>query len=257
MKKRHKSIYIKSLLLAVCLAVTALVPAVQAEASSGKKTVYVVTECTQDGSEKTTYKYNSDGLVTKKTSPAGVTNYYYKNKRLVKEVEKDPLYEEDQTITYSYDKKGRICKYVIRDNKTNRTTGTVRVTYDGKNRIQKLAEDRGSSKVNYSMKYNGTLLRKMTATVKGTSTKETYRFTYNGKRYIRKIKYPWATVRSTFSYKHGRISKRTEKTTYKDKSTSKSVYKYSYKKMRVPKSRANQIKEQQRSILEIRWNLFN
>ena len=203
MKKRHKSIYIKSLLLAVCLAVTALVPAVQAEASSGKKTVYVVTECTQDGSEKTTYKYNSDGLVTKKTSPAGVTNYYYKNKRLVKEVEKDPLYEEDQTITYSYDKKGRICKYVIRDNKTN------------------------------------------------------YRFTYNGKRYIRKIKYPWATVRSTFSYKHGRISKRTEKTTYKDKSTSKSVYKYSYKKMRVPKSRANQIKEQQRSILEIRWNLFN
>ena len=257
MKKRHKSIYIKSFLLAVCLAVTALVPAVQAEASSGKKTVYVVTECTQDGSEKTTYKYNSDGLVTKKTSPAGVTNYYYKNKRLVKEVEKDPLYEEDQTITYSYDKKGRICKYVIRDNKTNRTTRTIRVTYDGKNRIQKLAEDRGSIKVNYSMKYNGTLLRKMTATIKGTSTKETYRFTYNGKRYIRKIKYPWATVRSTFSYKHGRISKRTEKTTYKDKSTSKSVYKYRYKKMRVPKSRANQIKEQQRSILEIRWNLFN
>ena len=225
MKKRHKSSYIKSRLLAVCLAVTALVPAVQAEASSGKKTVYVVTECTQDGSEKTTYKYNSDGLVTKKTSPAGVTNYYYKNKRLVKEVEKDPLYEEDQTITYSYDKKGRICKYVIRDNKTNRTTRTIRVTYDGKNRIQKLAEDRGSSKVNYSMKYNGTLLRKMTATIKGTSTKETYRFTYNGKRYIRKIKYPWATVRSPFSYKHGRISKRTEKTTYKDKSTSKSVYK--------------------------------
>lgn len=238
------------LILAVLMSIS-LLPAVAQAAS--KKTVYVVSSVTiKEGSQtnKITLSYNSNGLLKKFSEPATYTTVTFKyndKNQLVKKINNtyDGDFKGKQTITYKYNKKGQRTKKIETFGEGD--TQTTLYTYTSNNYVKTATGMFGKT----TYKYNKGRV------IKATSDKIRYAAKYDSKgsiikwvRYFEKEKI--GNYKATITYKNGRVSKlvRTYKPNPMWDRSHKETLTFTYKKMTVPASLADEIAEQQ-------WHYIN
>ncbi len=240
-----------SCLTALMVALSLCMVSVPAYAAK-KAAVYVVTQVkSSDGSEKYTYSYDKNGLVKKETNSGGSITYSYKNGNISKMVDKS-LYYPTKTRTYTY-KKGKLVKAVEKD---MGLTTTTTYTLDKKGRIKKQTSKNGSdpdTTITYKYDKKG-LVSRLTSVNTQDKTRLVWSFKYDKKKNMTAFGYTYGsnTMTATYknSYKNGRLTKRVE--IHPDKT--RETYTYTYKKMKVPKSKVKKIKAQQPYLLRTQYS---
>ena len=255
MKAKKKLI---SILLTLSL-LTAFIPSVNADAASGKTTVYVISKITtkktydkKRNGEKT-FTYSKNGLVTncKSGSDKKGIKFFYKGKKLVK--------AKNSTMTYKfkYDNKG----HASLDMKSLKGE-LCGVEFDEKNRVLYNLDFPG---MHFFYNNKGQITKKYMAVVTGEkSPKEAIdeasiieTLSYDSKGYATKkvCKYPNDSIITKFknTYKSGRLKK--VKVIYYNKDGKINKFNcveetITYKKITVPKSYKKRIEKQQRNIIE-------
>ncbi len=251
MKTIFKPTKTYGMLFMLCLILTAI-PFIKTNAA-GTVEVYVLTSTEQKESDlKTTYSYNSKGLLSKSVSSSGTntTNKYtYKNGLLTKSSSKNNYSTEK--VTFSYDKKKRL----VQENRVYVSGNDVFKTkevyfYNKKNQIIKsnYEEDgpealAGVTVFSFSYDKKGHL-------AKSKSKYGISKYSYDAKGFLKKVTYGSSATTLKNTYKNGLLIRRVQSNKDEDYSA-KVNFLYQYKKIKVPKSYVSLVKEQQNNILDL------
>ncbi|MCR5544043.1 MAG: hypothetical protein K6F55_07815 [Eubacterium sp.] len=136
-KTKIKSRFLAMLLVVICILSAVYSPSMKEVDAAGKKVYVYVLQSKTQGGYKTTYKYNKYGLLVKIGDLT--TLKYDSKKRIKKYVNKAATgMIRHNTVTYTYDKKGRI-KKMHSDGSHESNTYTYTYSYDKKNRVSKMS----------------------------------------------------------------------------------------------------------------------
>ena len=196
------------------------------------------------------YQYNQNGFISRMTASQDDWRFTYKGAKLVKFSSKPApgaIMVNFNKGSATYDKKGRLKSMKNHGSHGSYDTYSYKYKYDKKNRVASITGkyDLGEVKKNFYYDKKGRLVKRVEyyADIRGVwSGPYISMYAYNSKGYLAKAVTDGST--STYRYsvgKHGLLKSKIHKYGH-----GRTVTKYSYKKIKVPKKYAKAVKCQQK-----------